>query len=93
MSCAPAQMQGSSPDQGEMPSGPGGSGANVGSVIDALQPQQGNACSCDSCSSVSPPVVALPLQAYAAPAAVPQTLAVVESVDREPLVPPPQAHS
>lgn len=50
----------------------------------------GYTCSCDSCYSVSPATISLALRAFPVPEAIPAAVAFFESVQREPLVPPPQ---
>src|SRR5258705_8760753 len=47
-------------------------------------------CACDSCYSSSPVTISLELQALSAPEAIPTTPAFPESVNRTPLLPPPQ---
>ena len=55
------------------------------------QHQSGSySCGCESCYSSSPVTVSLGLHSLRAPEAVPTTPAFPESINRTPLLPPPQ---
>ena len=93
MNCAADQMRGPSSEEGESGASAAGAAGYGGAIEAVVQPEPGYACSCVSCASVSPTAAASPLEGSPPLKAIPQTLAFAESVDREPLVPPPQAHS
>jgi len=58
------------------------------------QHETGNySCSCDSCYSSSPVTISLELHSLSAPEAIPTTPAFPESINRTPLLPPPQLFS
>jgi hypothetical protein len=82
---------------GSAPSGSGSimdvrGGASHSQIAAAVEHHDGSgaSCSCGSCSSVSPVTISLALNASPAPDAILTTVALFESIKREPLVPPPQ---
>jgi hypothetical protein len=67
------------------------SGSGETRIVASLdQHEQGVSCACGSCFSVSPVALSLALELAPAPQAIPGTAPFFESVQREPLVPPPQ---
>jgi hypothetical protein len=91
MNCGSDEGGGSVPLNGGQVMNEGG-GASHSQVTAAAQHHDasGMSCSCGSCSSVSPVTVSLALNASPAPDAILTTIALFESLKREPLVPPPQ---
>ena len=70
-------------------------GPEHGQTVGAMeQGEAGNySCACESCYSSSPVTISLELQSLVTPEAIPTTPSFPESVNRVPLLPPPQFFS
>ena len=90
MNCGSEQAQSSLPFKGA-PVASEHEGSGQTQVVTSLdQHEQGISCSCGFCYSASPLALSLALEPVPAPQAIPGTVPFFESIEREPLVPPPQ---
>jgi len=91
MNCGQDQTGGSVPSRGALLADEGGGSSHDPTVAALDQHDRGSySYSCDSCYSLSPVTISLALSPLPAPNAIVTTAALFESVEREPLVPPPQ---
>jgi hypothetical protein len=94
MNCGSEQTAGSPLKVGSAKASEGIGLSQVQTIVGVDRHEQGGySCACESCYSVSPITISLELQPAAPPQAIPQRVAFLESVKREPLVPPPQVLS